>query len=961
MPILETVSAFAFRYVSGERVDVLFRVVMDHTSDHSKKILKVLEGCNRKAWRAMEIALAGESLWTRLDRAETKALRDQIRTFLDAIPLPGVDSREGFRQRCLTDLREALGKGVLLGNLVAGELVEKAGHFARFSDPQALVQAEKDALFRLGQEVQQAGFKALGWLLAQPAQADQSVVAVAVGYFFRREVETNPELFRGIQMAAVENLSQSQAAGFQGVVESLAATEGRLEEALDQVAAAILGRLDAVHTDVREARDDIRETRKDLHEMWNSVEQVHDSVGEIREDFHEVHDSVNRVGDSVEKIHGAVEAATAAAAAAKGATETHAADTARRLDELQNRMAQLLEKLDMKNQPVAPTHSLSIRNDQERERVRELLGQLRTLPDTARVARPGLVTEIGKLQIAVGDFSDAGESFAAAALLATTDAERAEAHHNAYRAKLEQEDFPAALEELGRAVALDPARFAPFPLDKYVPDRILGAGGFGVTFRCRHAVSGGMVAIKAIDDGDLDRDVQNVFEEARTLEALSARHKAIIGMRDCGYADPTRRRRPYLVMEYFDGPTLKEYVETNGRVPLAELLPLAKTLAEALKAAHDQGVLHRDIKPANVMVRRDPNAPAGWDVRLIDFGLAMKSEVLKGSLSTRRGATIQGTSIAGTLDYAAPEQMGQLPGVKVGPPADVYGFAKTLCFALFKTPRPSMKHYGSLPKNMANLIDSSLVDDPAERPAGFAEVLKVLAKVNPDDALPMAAEDEDEPPRPRRRPQPADTPWSKVKTGVSELLGLKPSAPPPRPGGPRPGSGSQSRPAPADPPKPRSGSEPRPAVRATPPGPPPQAPPVARPAAPAPPKPKAVLPLEDDVPVLQRVEPPRPERRPESRQETRPAGRHRDRRPPPPPSGGSDRTTHAIVAILLGWLGIHKFMQGNSTNGVIRLILGLLLCGLVTGIISLIEGIQYFGMTDEQYARDYLRGKKDWF
>src|SRR5437763_1400137 len=115
-----------------------------------------------------------------------------------------------------------------------------------------------------------------------------------------------------------------------------------------------------------------------------------------------------------------------------------------------------------------------------------------------------------------------------------------------------------------------------------------------------------MVAIKAIDDGDLDRDVQNVFEEARTLEALSARHKAIIGMRDCGYADVARRRRPYLVMEYFDGPTLKEYVETNGRVPLAELLPLAKTLAEALKAAHDQGVLHRDIKPANVMVRRVP-------------------------------------------------------------------------------------------------------------------------------------------------------------------------------------------------------------------------------------------------------------------------------------------------------------------------------------------------------------------
>jgi serine/threonine protein kinase len=955
VPIVESVSAFAFSFVSGDRVDLLFRLVMDHTSDHSKKILRLLEGCNRKAWRALEVALAGESLWTSLDRTETRALRDQIRKFLAAVELPGVNDRAQFRAACLTDLREALSKGVLLGNLVTGELAEKAGHFARFSDHQALVRAEKDALVRLGQEVQAAGFQALGWLLAQPAQADQSVVAVAVGYFFRREVERSPELFRGLQMSAMENLGQAQKDGFEGLEESFAASEERLTEALEEATAAVLGRIDAVHGDVKVVQEDVRQTREDVQGVWDSVENVHGSVREVKE--------------GVEKIHGAVEAATAAAAAARGAAEAHAADTARRLDELQNRMAQLLDKLDMKNQPVAPAHSLSIRNDVERERVRELLGQLRTLPNTAWVARPGLVTEVGKLQIAVGDFSDAGESFAAAAALATTDAERAEAHHNAYRAKLEQEDFPAALDELRTAVFLDPARFAPFPLERYLPDRILGAGGFGVTFRCRHAVSGGTVAIKAINDTDLDRDVQHVFEEARTLEALSARHKAIIGIRDCGYADPTRRRRPYLVMEHFDGPTLKEYVETHGRIPLTELLPLAKTLAEALKAAHDQGVLHRDIKPANVMVRRDPNAPTGWDVRLIDFGLAMKSEVLRSSLSTRRGATIQGTSIAGTLDYAAPEQMGQLPGVKVGPPADAYGFAKTLCFALFKTPRPSMKHYGSLPKNMANLIDSSLVDDPAERPQGFAEVLKVLNKVDPDDALPMAAE-EDEPPR-LRRPPPrpvAESPWAKVKSGVSELLGLKPVAPPPRPGGPRPGSGSQPRPEsrPAGAPKSGSGPRPRPADREPPPrpapqaAPAPQAPPVARPAPPAPARPMPVVPVEEAVPVLGQSESPRPAPRPGSRSDTRPAGRPRDRRPPQT-DGGGDRTIHAIVAILVGGFGVHKFMQGNSGNGTLRLILGLVTCLLVTPVISLIEGIQYLSMTDEQYARDYLRDKKDWF
>ncbi|HJZ55296.1 MAG TPA: NINE protein, partial [Gemmataceae bacterium] len=82
--------------------------------------------------------------------------------------------------------------------------------------------------------------------------------------------------------------------------------------------------------------------------------------------------------------------------------------------------------------------------------------------------------------------------------------------------------------------------------------------------------------------------------------------------------------------------------------------------------------------------------------------------------------------------------------------------------------------------------------------------------------------------------------------------------------------------------------------------------------------------------------------------------------PPPPPVTGNDRTTHAIVAILLGVFGVHKFMQGNTTNGLIRLVLGLFFWWILW-IIPLIEGLQYLGMTDEQYARDYLQYKKDWF
>ena len=81
-------------------------------------------------------------------------------------------------------------------------------------------------------------------------------------------------------------------------------------------------------------------------------------------------------------------------------------------------------------------------------------------------------------------------------------------------------------------------------------------------------MTGGPVAVKSLTDQNLDQDVGAVLREATALDRL--KHRAIIGLRDCGYADHANRRRPYLVMEYFDGQTLQEYVETKGPMPLAD-------------------------------------------------------------------------------------------------------------------------------------------------------------------------------------------------------------------------------------------------------------------------------------------------------------------------------------------------------------------------------------------------------
>ena len=142
-------------------------------------------------------------------------------------------------------------------------------------------------------------------------------------------------------------------------------------------------------------------------------------------------------------------------------------------------MGQLLETLDMRHSPVEPRHLLLIRTDRERDLVRDLLLQVRSLPPEARAERPEMISDIGKLQIAVGDFSGAGFTFLTAASLATTDTEQAEAHHNAYRARLEQGDYPAALNELTQAVALGPDRFTHSRSTNTPPTASSGAVGSG--------------------------------------------------------------------------------------------------------------------------------------------------------------------------------------------------------------------------------------------------------------------------------------------------------------------------------------------------------------------------------------------------------------------------------------------------------------------------------------------------
>jgi DNA-binding beta-propeller fold protein YncE len=372
---------------------------------------------------------------------------------------------------------------------------------------------------------------------------------------------------------------------------------------------------------------------------------------------------------------------------------------------------------------LRPSDTCSVQNEAERQLIRELMEQVRQLPESVRQRAPELLAQLGKAAVLCGDLDAAVQYFLQAAQVYQQRRDReqqAEAYYNAYRTFLEKSEWNQALAALDKAVQLAPDRFSPFPVYELAALRILGAGAFGVTFLCQYRHTKAKVAVKVFNTAMLP-DPQRVFEEAAAMEQVQ--HPAIIRIRHYGYVDPRRKLGPYLIMEWFDGQTLSEYVQQNGPIPLAEALPLLRQIAEGLRAAHARNILHRDVKPSNILVRRDGEQ---WQVRLIDLGLACTVQQIQATMQQAqiRGKTTIGRTILGTWDYSAPEQLGKLGGVQPGFYSDIYAFGRTCCYALFGTPNPTPMQWRRLPDWLAELLDRCLRESPKDRFASFDELLQ---------------------------------------------------------------------------------------------------------------------------------------------------------------------------------------------------------------------------------------------
>ena len=255
----------------------------------------------------------------------------------------------------------------------------------------------------------------------------------------------------------------------------------------------------------------------------------------------------------------------------------------------------------------------------------------------------------------------------------------------------------------------------------YRIDALIGVGGMGEVFKGHNIQTGDPVAIKVVlPEYARDEMIFELFrKEARVLNHLS--HDAIV--RYYVFSLDRALGRPYLAMEFVDGPSLAARSKMKP-LNVSDFFSLLRLLADGLHKAHEAGVIHRDISPDNVIL------PGGLveNAKIIDFGIARSASV--------GGGTLLGGSFAGKYSYVSPEQLG-LFGGEVTPKSDIYSLGLTMASAVLGRPIdmsgsqveviekrrvvPDLAALG-IPPELRLILATMLQPNPADRFTSMADV-----------------------------------------------------------------------------------------------------------------------------------------------------------------------------------------------------------------------------------------------
>jgi len=313
-------------------------------------------------------------------------------------------------------------------------------------------------------------------------------------------------------------------------------------------------------------------------------------------------------------------------------------------------------------------------------------------------------------------------------------------------------------------------------------EKLIGRGGMGAVYKAENVNLGQPVALKVMSTKLVTDEsyVQRFMREARVAAQLA--HPNVVRAYDVG----EDQGYYFIIMEFIDGPSVRQVIRQRGRIAPQEALGWALQVAKGLDAAHRLNMIHRDIKPHNLLLTKD------GVVKISDFGLAK-------SLSSGTQITQSGM-VMGTPEYMSPEQCN---GEKVDIRADIYSLGATLFEMLIgkppydgdslvavmtkqlREPVPDLRKYPDIPPALAPLIEKMMAkkaDDRYQTPAETIQAIEgVLAKLQgekKETAPPAAA-------KPKTRTVPKPSVEQKPSAEPAPLPSKEPE-PPKAPEAPKP-------------------------------------------------------------------------------------------------------------------------------------------------------------------------------